>query len=103
MTYVWCRVVADIWPTSALALLGAACVIATRETSLGRGDVGRQLAAGSLGLLVFPPLAGLAADTMPHAPYLVPFLLHAVFMLLAALILLFDRFLLLFTIQLEFI
>ncbi|XP_045534115.1 uncharacterized protein LOC106708597 [Papilio machaon] len=89
-TYFIVRVLADIWPTSALALLGAACVIATRETSLGRGDVGRQLAVGTIGLAVFPPLAGLAADSMPHAPYLVPFILHAVFMLIGALILLLD-------------
>lgn len=85
------RMLADIWPTAALALLGAACVIATRETSLGRGDVGRQLAFGTLGLAIFPPLAGLAAEQMPETPYVVPFVLHAVFMLIGALILLFDR------------
>ncbi|XP_072941724.1 uncharacterized protein SP1173 [Epargyreus clarus] len=90
-TYFVVRALADIWPTAALALLGAACVIATRETSLGRGDVGAQLAAGTLGLAVFPPLAGLAADSMPDNPYLVPFLLHALFMIIGALILLFDK------------
>ncbi|XP_045763576.1 uncharacterized protein LOC123866204 [Maniola jurtina] len=89
-TYFIIRILADIWPTAALALLGAACVIATRETSLGRGDVGRQLACGTLGLAVFPPLAGLAATNMPDAPYLVPFVMHAVFMLIGALILLVD-------------
>ncbi|CAH2092017.1 unnamed protein product [Euphydryas editha] len=89
-TYFVTRIFADIWPTAALALLGAACVIATRETSLGRGDVGRQLAFGTIGLAIFPPLAGLAATQMPDNPYLVPFLLHAVFMLIGALILLLD-------------
>ncbi|KAL0839610.1 hypothetical protein ABMA28_016289 [Loxostege sticticalis] len=88
--YLILRMLADIWPTAALALLGAACVIATRETSLGRGDVGRQLAFGTLGLAIFPPLAGLAAEQMPETPYVVPFVLHAVFMLIGALILLFD-------------
>lgn len=86
------RILADIWPTAGLALLGAACVIATRETSLGRGDVGRQLAFGTLGLAIFPPLAALAAEEMPDDPYLVPFVLHAVFMLIGALILIFDRY-----------
>ncbi|XP_045459822.1 uncharacterized protein LOC123670369 [Melitaea cinxia] len=89
-SYFVTRILADIWPTAALALLGAACVIATRETSLGRGDVGRQLAFGTIGLAIFPPLAGLAATQMPDNPYLVPFLLHAVFMLIGALILLLD-------------
>ncbi|KAG6464010.1 hypothetical protein O3G_MSEX014216 [Manduca sexta] len=90
-TYLFIRILADIWPTAGLALLGAACVIATRETSLGRGDVGRQLAFGTLGLAIFPPLAGLAIDQMPENPYLVPFVMHAVFMLIGALILLLDR------------
>ncbi|XP_037297227.1 uncharacterized protein LOC115452751 [Manduca sexta] len=89
-TYLFIRILADIWPTAGLALLGAACVIATRETSLGRGDVGRQLAFGTLGLAIFPPLAGLAIDQMPENPYLVPFVMHAVFMLIGALILLLD-------------
>lgn len=74
-----------------MALLGAACVIATREKSLGRGDVGRQLAFGTIGLAIFPPLAGYAAQEMPETPYLVPFIMHAVFMLIGAVILLFDR------------
>lgn len=85
------RCLADIWPTAALALLGAACVIATRETSLGRGDVGRQLAAGTLGLAIIPPLVGLGTRAVPDAPYLVPFVVHAACMVIAALILLFDR------------
>ncbi|XP_037967817.2 uncharacterized protein LOC105385226 [Plutella xylostella] len=89
-SYLVVRVLADIWPTAALALLGAACVIATRETSLGRGDVGRQLAVGTIGLVIFPPLAGLAAKEVPEAPYLIPFVMHAVFMLIGALILIFD-------------
>lgn len=88
--YFVIRCVADIWPTAALALLGAACVIATRETSLGRGDVGRQLAFGTIGLAIFPPLAGLGAKAVPEAPYLVPFAMNAIFMIIAALILLFD-------------
>ncbi|KAI5634323.1 MFS_1 like family domain-containing protein [Phthorimaea operculella] len=90
-TYFVIRVLADIWPTAALALLGAACVIATRETSLGRGDVGRQLAFGTIGLAIFPPLAGLASQNMPDDPYLVPFVMHAVFMVIGALILLVDK------------
>ncbi|XP_063530497.1 uncharacterized protein LOC134741590 [Cydia strobilella] len=89
-TYFVIRILSDIWPTAALALLGTACVIATRETSIGRGDVGRQLAVGTIGLAIFPPIAGVAADAMPDNPFLVPFIMHAVFMLIGAAILLLD-------------
>lgn len=41
--YLAIRSLADIFPTAALALIDASIVIATRETSTGRGDVGRQL------------------------------------------------------------
>jgi hypothetical protein len=44
------RSVADIFPTAALALLAAMIVVGTRETNVGRGDVGRQLAWGWIGL-----------------------------------------------------
>ncbi|XP_047989275.1 uncharacterized protein LOC125228664 [Leguminivora glycinivorella] len=89
-SYFVIRILSDIWPTAALALLGTACVIATRETSIGRGDVGRQLAVGTIGLAIFPPIAGVASDAMPENPFLVPFLMHAVFMLIGAAILLLD-------------
>ncbi|KAI8440266.1 hypothetical protein MSG28_001633 [Choristoneura fumiferana] len=89
-SYFVIRVLSDIWPTAALALLGTACVIATRETSIGRGDVGRQLAFGTIGLAIFPPLAGLASQNMPENPFLIPFLLHAAFMLIGAVILIVD-------------
>lgn len=41
--YLGIRCLADIFPTAAVGLIDAATVIATRETSTGRGDVGRQL------------------------------------------------------------
>lgn len=41
--YLAIRCLADIFPTAAVALIDATIVIATRETSTGRGDVGRQL------------------------------------------------------------
>ncbi|XP_018324271.1 uncharacterized protein LOC108736371 [Agrilus planipennis] len=56
--YLLIRSVADIFPAAAVALLSAAVVIATRETSTGRGDVGKQLACGALGLAIFAPIVG---------------------------------------------
>ncbi|XP_014486309.1 PREDICTED: uncharacterized protein LOC106750455 isoform X2 [Dinoponera quadriceps] len=80
--------IADIFPTTAVALIDAAVVIATRETSCGRGDVGRQLAFGSLGFALFGPLAGyLSVLTSNIGPaYWLPLVLHAVMMILAAVV-----------------
>ncbi|XP_067206859.1 uncharacterized protein SP1173 isoform X2 [Linepithema humile] len=86
--YLFVRSVADIFPTTAVALIDAAVVIATRETSCGRGDVGRQLAFGSLGFALFGPLSGylstLTSDIGPA--YWLPLILHAALMILAAVV-----------------
>ncbi|KAJ8678990.1 hypothetical protein QAD02_014777 [Eretmocerus hayati] len=89
--YLAIRCLADIFPTAALALIDAAIVIATRETSSGRGDVGRQLAFGCLGLSAFGALAGFGARELrevlgtgvQYGPSLA-LAVHAVLMLLAA-------------------
>lgn len=62
-------------------------VIATRETSTGRGDVGKQFAAGAFGLAIFAPIIGGLAE----GHFLVALLSFVILMVLAALILLFDR------------
>ncbi|KYN01802.1 PREDICTED: uncharacterized protein LOC108774817 isoform X2 [Cyphomyrmex costatus] len=86
--YLFVRSVADIFPTTAVALIDAAVVIATRETSCGRGDVGRQLAFGSLGFALLGPLTGyLSTLTSNIGPaYWLPLVLHAALMILAAII-----------------
>lgn len=92
-TYLVIRSIADIFPTAALTLLDAACIIATRETSSGRGDIGRQMAWGTFGFSIFAPLVGfLCQDVMPLTPvYMIAIVLFAVFMVVAALILLFAE------------
>ncbi|XP_011862279.1 PREDICTED: uncharacterized protein LOC105558936 isoform X2 [Vollenhovia emeryi] len=86
--YLFVRSVADIFPTTAVALIDAAVVIATRETSCGRGDVGRQLAFGSLGFALLGPLTGyLSVLTSGIGPaYWLPLVLHAALMILAAIV-----------------
>ncbi|KAM0724971.1 Major facilitator superfamily domain-containing protein 6-A [Formica fusca] len=86
--YLFVRSIADIFPTTAVALIDAAVVIATRETSCGRGDVGRQLAFGSLGFALLGPLSGyLSTLTNDIGPaYWLPLVLHAVLMILTAVI-----------------
>lgn len=92
-SYLFIRSIADIFPTTALALLDAAVIIATRETSSGRGDVGRQFAWGTFGFSIFAPLVGfLSQDVMSTSPaYLIAIILFAVFMVIAALICLLDK------------
>ncbi|XP_029155210.1 uncharacterized protein LOC114928293 isoform X2 [Nylanderia fulva] len=86
--YLIVRSIADIFPTTAVALIDAAVVIATRETSCGRGDVGRQLAFGSLGFALLGPLTGyLSTLTNDFGPaYWLPLVLHAILMILTAII-----------------
>ncbi|KAK0176210.1 hypothetical protein PV328_000368 [Microctonus aethiopoides] len=89
--YIVIRSIADIFPTAAVTLLNAAIVIATRETSCGRGDVGRQLAFGSLGFAIFGPLAGLlniVSPISPRPPFLLPIVLHVVLMIIASIVVL---------------
>ncbi|XP_078039147.1 uncharacterized protein LOC144471193 isoform X2 [Augochlora pura] len=87
-TYLAIRSVADIFPTTAVVLIDAAVVIATRETSCGRGDVGRQLAFGSLGFAIFGPLTGYLCTLVENLNsfYYLPIALHATMMVLAALV-----------------
>ncbi|CAK9811870.1 Major facilitator superfamily domain-containing protein 6 [Anthophora plagiata] len=87
-TYLAIRSTADIFPTTAVALIDAAVVIATRETSCGRGDVGRQLAFGSLGFAIFGPLTGYLCTLIENLNsfYYLPIGMHAAMMLLAALV-----------------
>jgi hypothetical protein len=60
---------ADIFPTAALALLAAIIVVATRETSVGHGDVGRQLAWGWLGLALSGLIMGFLSILELGQPY----------------------------------
>ncbi|XP_076231800.1 uncharacterized protein LOC143177626 isoform X2 [Calliopsis andreniformis] len=85
-TYLAIRSAADIFPTTVVALIDAAVVIATRETSCGRGDVGRQLAFGSLGFAIFGPLTGYLCSFVENlnSLYYLPIGMHVVMMLLTA-------------------
>lgn len=84
--YLFIRSIADIFPAAAVALLATAVVIATRETSTGRGDVGKQFAAGALGFAIFAPIIGGAAN----GRFLEAMICYTVLMVVAALILLCD-------------
>ncbi|KAJ4443031.1 hypothetical protein ANN_04681 [Periplaneta americana] len=91
-TYLVVRSVADIFPTAALALLAAVIVVATRETSIGKGDVGRQLAWGWIGLALSGPIMGfLSLLELGEPHYWLPFVCCAAMLLCAALIVVFAK------------
>lgn len=83
-TYLIIRCIADSFPTAAIALLDAAIIIATRETSKGRGDYGRQLAWGSLGWAIFAPIVGAIGQTPDTPVYLISIVVAVVLMVIAA-------------------
>lgn len=78
------RLLADIFPVSIITLLNTAIIIATRETSTGRADFGRQLAWGAVGWFVFVTILS-AANV--HGDMTIPVILCAVLWILAAVIL----------------
>jgi hypothetical protein len=86
------RSVADIFPTAALALLAAIIVVATHETSIGHGDVGRQLAWGWIGLAFSGLIMGFLSTYdfgQPH--YWVQFIACAVLMICASVVVIFAK------------
>lgn len=85
--YLIIRSLGDLFTAAAVALLSTSVVIATRETSTGRGDVGKQFAAGALGLGIFAVIIGGAAE----GHFLIALVSFCVLFILAALILLFDK------------
>lgn len=82
------RAFADIFTVSIIVLLNTAIIIATRETSNGRSEIGRQLAWGALGWGIFPLILGYAGI---HANLFVPAIICIVLWVIAAIILLINQ------------
>lgn len=87
-SYFTIRVLGDIFIMGAITALNSALIIATRETSTGRADVGRQLAWGALGWGLFPLILELC-DLEDVIFY--PVIVCITLWVLAALVLLIDR------------
>ncbi|XP_060531100.1 uncharacterized protein LOC132704840 isoform X2 [Cylas formicarius] len=85
--YLTFKSLGDLFVAAAVALLGTAVVIATRETSTGRGDIGKQFAVGALGLGIFAPIVG----GVFGGRFFEAIVFFTVLLVLAVLILLVDR------------
>lgn len=87
-SYLAIRSLADIFPVSIIVLLNTAVIIATRETSTGRSEIGRQLAWGALAWCIFPLIFGIVGI---HGDIFVPVIVCIVLWILAAIILLVNK------------
>lgn len=86
------RSIADIFPTAALALLAAIIVVATHETSIGSGDVGRQLAWGWVGLALSGVIMGFLSMLELGQPYYwLQFVSCAILMICASVVVIFAK------------
>lgn len=79
------RSLADIFPVSIIVLLNTAIIIATRETSSGRSEIGQQLTWGAIAWAIFPSILAICGI---HDDIFVPVIICAVLWAIAALILL---------------
>ncbi|XP_070508871.1 uncharacterized protein SP1173 [Chironomus tepperi] len=90
--YILLRVIAELFPVIIHMLLNIAIIIATRETSVGRGNIGQQWAFYPIGLIVFATFIGLINHTIDHAEqdyrYFVPILTFSITMFICAVVVL---------------
>lgn len=87
-SYLTVRAIADIFPVSIIVLLNTAIIIATRETSTGRSELGRQLAWGALAWVIFPLILGVSGI---HGDLLIPVIVCIILWAIAAIILIFSK------------
>lgn len=87
-TYYPLRIVAEIFPIVIHMLLNIAIVIATRETSVGRGNVGHQWAFYPIGVLVFSTVLGLINHAVDITQFWIPMITFSVTMFVCAIVVL---------------
>lgn len=97
-TIIWpyfiLRALGDLFAISVHLLLNIAIIVATRETSSGRGNLGHLLVWGALGIAVFSLTLGLVhqfADIDVAYDHLVPMITFSVAVLIGAIIVVFAR------------
>lgn len=83
-SYVTLRLLAELFPVTIHVLLNVATIVATRETSIGRGNVGHQLAFNAVGVLVFSTLLGSINHVVNVANYVIPIITFSIAFLVAA-------------------
>lgn len=88
--YLGLRIIAELFPVIIHMLLNIAIIIATRETSTGRGNVGHQWVFFPIGVLVFASVIGLINHAIDIEQHIVPIIVFSVTMFICAVVVLFS-------------
>lgn len=89
-SYYPLRIIAEIFPLIIHMLLNISIVIATRETSVGRGNIGHQWAFYPIGVLVFATVLGLLNHAFSIQQFYIPMIGFVVTMFVCAIVVLFS-------------
>lgn len=89
-SYLPIRIIAEIFPIIIHMLLNIAIIIATRETSTGRGNIGHLLAFYPIGVLVFASTLGLINHAVDLNQFLIPMIAFPITMFACAIVVLFS-------------
>jgi hypothetical protein len=88
--YYTIRIIAEIFPIIIHMLLNICIVIATRETSVGRGNIGHQWAFYPIGVLVFASVLGVINHGFDVESFYIPMIVFCVTMFVCAIVVLFS-------------
>lgn len=89
-SYFPIRIIAEIFPIIIHMLLNIAIVIATRETSVGRGNIGHQWAFYPIGVLVFASILGVINHAVDFDQFIIPMIVFPITMFVCAIVVLFS-------------
>lgn len=89
-SYFPLRIIAEIFPVIIHMLLNIAIVIGTRETSVGRGNIGHQWAFYPIGVLVFASALGIVNHAVSFDQFLIPMIVFPITMFVCAIVVLFS-------------
>lgn len=89
-SYYTIRIIAEVFPIIIHMLLNISIIIATRETSIGRGNVGHQLSFYPMGVLTFASILGLLNHGIELEKFLIPMITFPITMFICAIVVLFS-------------
>lgn len=90
VSYYTIRIFAELFPIIIHMLLNIAIVIATRETSVGRGNIGHQWAFYPIGVLIFASILGVLNHAVTIDQFIIPFITFSITMFICAIVVLFS-------------